>query len=192
MKTKSLIIIFILFLLITLASGLVVFLTKEKNQSVLSEQSGMIVEQAESVVNRPIQAAVIALKNKKITEPIKNSPLYTKPKEIVQPEIIKQPIEEKNKAVMLIDGLKYEAEIKPGSSVYDLMNLLKTENKINFSGKNYSGLGFFVEEINGLKNNSAGKNWLYYTNGKPAPVGISNYLINNNDIIEWKYEAKSF
>ena len=100
--------------------------------------------------------------------------------------------EEKIKVVIIISGVQYEAEIVAGSSVYYLMNILKAENKIDFKGKNYPAMGFFVEEINGLKNNPAGKNWIYYVNGQPAPVGISNYLIKANDIIEWKYEEKSF
>lgn len=195
MKTKNLAIIFILFLLIMSAGGLVIFLTKEKNQPVLSEQSGRIAEPAKPATDKPVQAtaAELKIKNKKITkEPIKNSPLNSKPKETIQSEIAKGPAEEKIKAVMIINDNKYEAEIKAGSSVYDLMNLLKNQNKIDFSGKNYSGLGFFIEEINGLKNNLGRKNWVYYINDKPAPVGISNYLINNNDIIKWKYEKKSF
>ena len=192
MKTKNLVIIFILFLLITLASGLAVFLTEEKNQQVLNEQTSAVEKQAKLTANKPAIATTTALKNKKIIAPVKNSPFYAKPKETVQPEIAKQPVEEKIKAVTLINGLKYETAVKPGSSVYDLMGLLKGQNKIDFKGKNYAGIGFFVEVINGLKNNSAGANWLYYINGQPATVGISNYLINNNDIIEWKYEKKSF
>ena len=169
----------------TLASGLTIFLTKEKSQPVLSQRPG--------AVEKSVELAANVLQNKKITEkPVKNSLVNATSKEAVKPEVANQPTEEKVKAVMLIDGLNYEAAVKPGSSIYDLMNLLKNQNKIDFSGENYSGLGFFVEAINGLKNNPAGKNWLYYLNGRPAPVGISNYLIKANDIIEWKYEKKSF
>ncbi len=174
MKTKNLVIIFILFLLITLASGLVVFLTQEKSQPVLSEQAIVAKKQAESVADKPIETTLTA------------------PKKVEAPETVNNPAEEKIKVVMSINGVKYEAEVKAGGSVYDLMNLLKTENKINFFGKNYSDLGFFVEEIENIKNNPAGANWIYYVNGQPAPVGVSYYLIKANDIIEWKYEAKSF
>jgi hypothetical protein len=93
---------------------------------------------------------------------------------------------------MLIGGVEYRINIKSDSSVYDLMNNLREQKKIDFSGQNYSGMGFFIEEINGVKNNPAGRNWLYYVNGRLAPIGVSYYQLKNNDTIEWKYEKKSF
>jgi len=178
MKTKNLAII--LFLLIVLVGGLAVFLSKEKNQPAASEQSGATEKQAESLDDEQAEAAPVA--SKQVVELEKAE----------TPKPVSAPAEEKINAVMIISGLKHETEVKPGSSVYEMMNLLKNENKIDFSGKNYSGLGFFVEEINGLKNNPLGENWVYYVNGQPAPVGVSNYSIKNNDLIEWKYEKKSF
>lgn len=195
MKTKNLSIIFILFLSVTLISALTVFLTEEKKQPVLSARPLAIKEKIEPAVNAPSEEArASSTPSKKIVKPAKSAP-PGKAEEIIRPEIINQPAlitEEKIKAVMIIDGVKFEAEIKTGASVYDLMNLLKAENKIIFFGKDYSELGFFVEEINGLRNNQSGKNWVYYVNGRPAQVGVSNYMIKTGDIIEWKYEEKSF
>jgi len=171
MKTK----LIILFFVVTIGV-LVLFLNQEKNLLEVNIENQSNMEEGSKPVNEQ------AVEPQKIIE--SQSATTTKP--------AKTETEEKIKATMLIDGVKHETEIKAGSSVYDLMNLLKSQNKINFSGKNYSGLGFFVEEINSLKNNPAGKNWLYYVNGKPAQVGISYYLIKANDIIEWKYEKKSF
>jgi len=183
MKMKTLAIIFSLSLLITLASGMAIFLAKEKNQPVISQQIGTVEKQAE-----PVKATSAA--SEKNATP--STPLVRGEKKIEQPQAISALAEEKIKAVMLINGVKYEAEVKAGASAYDLMNELKQNGKISFSGKNYSGLGFFVEEINGLKNNPLAENWIYYVNGNPAPVGISNYLIKNDDVLEWRYEKKSF
>ncbi|MDD4901172.1 MAG: DUF4430 domain-containing protein [Patescibacteria group bacterium] len=95
---------------------------------------------------------------------------------------------ERLQAAMLIDGAEYGAAVEAGGSVYDLMAALQQEKKINFQGQNYPGLGFFVTEINGIKNNPLGENWIYYVNGQPAKVGVSYYKLKNNDIVEWKYE----
>jgi hypothetical protein len=97
-----------------------------------------------------------------------------------------------DKVTMIISGASYETEAKTGSSVYDLMNTLREQKKIDFKSVDYSGLGFFVTEINGVKNDPSGKNWLYYVNGQPAQVGVTYYLVKANDVIEWKYEKKSF
>lgn len=186
MKTKNLVIIFILFLLITLASASAVFLTEDKSDPAANEQVNVVEKQAKPASAEMVAAATST--KEKIVQPEKIAEL----KKTEAPINDNNQAEEKIKAAMIISGVKYETAVKPGSSVYDLMNLLKAENKINFSGKDYASLGFFVEEINGLKNNPAGKNWLYYVNGRPAPVGVSYYLIKANDIIEWKYENKSF
>ena len=64
---------------------------------------------------------------------------------------------------------------------------LQKEGKINFKDETYSGMGKFIEEINGVKNNGE-QNWIYYVNGKKAEIGISNYEIKAGDTVSWKYE----
>jgi hypothetical protein len=81
----------------------------------------------------------------------------------------------------------FEDNISGEISVYDFMNKLQSEGKINFKDKTYSGMGKFIEEIDGLKNNGD-KNWIYYVNGKKATIGVSNYKLNPGDIVSWKYE----
>ena len=92
-------------------------------------------------------------------------------------------------ATLIVNGEKQTTQIATDTTVLDLMNQLQSENQITFSGKDYPGMGMFVEEINGIKNNSQdNKYWIYYINGQSAQVGISNYTIKPNDVIEWKYE----
>lgn len=82
----------------------------------------------------------------------------------------------------------YKLEVQPRSSVYDLMKQLRAQTDFSFSGKEFSGgLGFFVEEINGQRQNPKEKKyWIYYINGEMAVTGISTYIIQPNDLIEWK------
>lgn len=90
---------------------------------------------------------------------------------------------------LFINDEKYEKYLPADSTVYDLMVALKNNGQINFSGKNSAGLGFFVEEINGIKNNpSKNTYWFYYINGQKANVGISNYILKSGDVIKWQYE----
>jgi len=86
----------------------------------------------------------------------------------------------------------YYTDTIPGpSTVYDFMDKLRNEGKINFTEKNYAGLGKFIESINGIQNSNS-QSWIYYVNDKKAQVGISNYEINPGDILSWKYEKSNY
>lgn len=90
-----------------------------------------------------------------------------------------------------ITDKEYEINIKPGASAYEAMDTLRKSNQISFSTKVFSGLGQFVEEVDGIKNSpSTGFYWTFYINNQEAKVGISNYTIKPNDLITWKYENK--
>lgn len=84
----------------------------------------------------------------------------------------------------------YDARVEEGATVYNLMEKLRQTSDFTFAGEDYAGLGFFVESVNGLEQNSTeGRYWIYYVNGQSANVGVSNYIIKSGDIIEWRYGA---
>jgi len=96
-------------------------------------------------------------------------------------------------AIIEISGEKYLVNLPEKSTVYDALMKLQTDKKISVKMKEFSGLGYFVEEINGLKNdNQANKYWIYYINDQTAKIGISSYILKNNDLITWKYEDEKF
>lgn len=91
----------------------------------------------------------------------------------------------------IIDNQEYAVKIKPETTAYEAMIKLQESNQISFSGKNFSGLGYFIEEINGIKNSpSTGFYWTLYINNQEAKVGVSGYILKPNDIIIWKYMRK--
>jgi len=105
-------------------------------------------------------------------------------------QVVPKALSVKNtKVFFVILNKKYETEVKEGETVYGAMKSIESvkENNFSFVAKEYSSLGVFVEEINGIKGEN-GKYWIYYVNDKEASVGVSNYKINNGDIISWKYE----
>lgn len=101
--------------------------------------------------------------------------------------LAKEEVKESDQIIIEINGVKYNTNYIENMSVYDSMNQLKNEGKINFVEKNYTGMGKFISEINGTRGNGS-KNWIYYVNGTEAQVGVSNYKIKARDIISWKYE----
>jgi len=88
--------------------------------------------------------------------------------------------------ILEVNGIKYESKITGVISVYQFMKKLQKEGKINFKDITYSGMGKFIEEINGVRNGN--KSWIYYVNEKKANIGISNYKIKTGDVVSWKYE----
>ncbi len=89
--------------------------------------------------------------------------------------------------VLVVDGATSTISFLENSTLYDLLLLAKNNGQINFSGKEYPALGFFVTDIGGLRN-GGGKNLIYYINGKEAQVGVSSYAPKQGDIISWKLE----
>ena len=90
-----------------------------------------------------------------------------------------------------ITELNYTDTVPGLISVYDFMSKLRSEGKIDFTEKNYIGMGKFIETINNVKGDG-NRNWIYYVNGKKAIIGVSNYKINKGDIVSWKYEESNF
>ena len=64
--------------------------------------------------------------------------------------------------------------------------LLKASHKVET--KTYSGIGEFVESIDGIKPDSK-HFWEFFINGKSSQVGASDYTLKNGDVIEWKLTA---
>ena len=92
-------------------------------------------------------------------------------------------------AALEVGEKTYQVFLPKDSSAYDLMAKAQETSDFSFRGQEFPGLGFFIQEINGLEQSPRiGKYWIYYINGKKAEVGISAYTVNNHDIISWKYE----
>lgn len=89
------------------------------------------------------------------------------------------------KAIFKVSDDEFTVQVTEHTTVYDAMNSLMSEGKMTFDGQEYTGLGFFVTQINSLEAVD-GKNLMYYINGKEASLGVSTYVIKEGDIIEWK------
>ena len=89
---------------------------------------------------------------------------------------------------LVVEEERHEVEVRAGSSVYDVLEAAK-EQWLSFKGREFSGMGFFVEEINGkAESNRQRMYWIYSVNNKKAEVGVSSYIIQPNDVITWTYE----
>lgn len=90
-------------------------------------------------------------------------------------------------ATIIVAEKSYSVVVIQGETVLNAMRALTTAGTLVFTGRDYSGLGFFIDSINGVQN-ADGKYWVFYVNGVSATIGASAQIINAGDIIEWRYE----
>lgn len=85
--------------------------------------------------------------------------------------------------------ISYKLQVTTTSTALEAMK----NAKLDFKTKTFSGLGEFVEEIGGLKNDpQGGKYWIYFINGESAKLGISTQIVKPGDLIEWNYGNANF
>lgn len=121
----------------------------------------------------------------------------TTPTVILKPkaeESLKKNTEYFQTTTFSVNDQNYTLQFNAGENLLTAMRRLdNADDNFQFSGREYPSLGFFVEEINGIKNNPTNNEyWGYYINGKTATVGISLYILKLNDLIKWQYVANKF
>lgn len=86
--------------------------------------------------------------------------------------------------VVFSDKKKVTKELNPKSGTTAL-DLIKSTHKVEV--KKYS-FGTIAESIDGIKNGSNKKYWIYFVNGNESKIGADSYKIKNGDTIEWKFK----
>jgi hypothetical protein len=89
----------------------------------------------------------------------------------------------------IVGSVSYPVSTAVGGNIYEVMNTLSSTTAFRFTAKYYQGLGYFIEEINGIKNKD-GYYWTLYVNEVYSTVGVSDYILKEGDQIEWKLEKK--
>jgi hypothetical protein len=82
----------------------------------------------------------------------------------------------------------YDLTVAAGATVEAAMKAAGNQG-FHYTSSGYSGLGSFVESINGLAQDPrAGMYWVYAVNGAKATLGISAKTLSAGDRITWTYE----
>jgi len=77
--------------------------------------------------------------------------------------------------------------LSKGTALDSMHAYAAAQADFSFSGRNFPGLGFFVEEMGGLKNGD-GNYWFLYVNGESSQKGASQTFVAPGDIVEWHYQ----
>ena len=86
-----------------------------------------------------------------------------------------------------VAGTSYGVYAPVGATVLDAMRRLASTTGFAFTGHESSGLGLFVDSINGKKS-ADGSYWFLYVNGKSSDTGTSATTLKAGDTVEWRYE----
>ncbi|MFA6525227.1 MAG: DUF4430 domain-containing protein [Patescibacteria group bacterium] len=91
--------------------------------------------------------------------------------------------------VITMDGQStaYATTIPNYSSVLDVLRKSAADNNLALDTQE-SSYGVYVNGLAGKTGGDNNKYWLYYVNGESATIGVADYIINEGDSIEFKFE----
>lgn len=101
-------------------------------------------------------------------------------------------INEVNSSIDFGDGetVTYSEKDFQDKSAYDLLKKTVEINEIELTVKQYD-FGVMIEEIDERKN-TTDKAWIYFINGSSATSAADKYMVQQGDLIEWKYIKPAF
>ena len=81
--------------------------------------------------------------------------------------------------------------VKNSTSLFDALKELQLRGDITLDYKDYGAdLGIFIEKINGVPSDgTTGSWWQYWVNGEYGNVGASTFILNPNDVVEWRFSG---
>ena len=174
---------------ILIVAGVILFLFVASAYFIGLQTKNNSVKLQESFENPAVKNSQADLLNKESAENFGQDNQITNRGQIKE-EQIKKEAEKLINVSLRVQDKNYTIKIKEGSSAYELMNQLKQEG-LTFSATEYSSLGFFITEINGVKEDKKSATyWILYVNGKESSVGASQLILKADDLIEWRHQNR--
>lgn len=88
----------------------------------------------------------------------------------------------------IVGDAHYSVVITSGETVENAMKTLAAQKTgFVYTEKSYTGLGEYINSINGEPNGN-GLYWFLYVNGKSSDTGASATHLSPGDTVTWKYE----
>jgi len=90
--------------------------------------------------------------------------------------------------VPVVQKQSYTIPVLSETTVFQTMEAYAETNvEFTFSVREFSGLGFFIEDIGGLKNRD-GYYWTLFINNTLSEKGVSTAKVSPGDIVELRYQ----
>ncbi|MBP9759995.1 MAG: DUF4430 domain-containing protein [Candidatus Pacebacteria bacterium] len=81
----------------------------------------------------------------------------------------------------------YRVPVYTEGTVLSAMEAYRDTGVFTFSGRDFPGIGFFIDTVQGRKATDT-HFWILYVNGRTSNVGVSQARVKQGDVVEWKYE----
>ena len=80
-----------------------------------------------------------------------------------------------------------DTKFTAGETLFDVMLEKTEEEDLVLKYEEYGDLGALITQIGNDQNGIDDKFWQFWVNGKYSQVGVSYYVVQGSDIIEWRY-----
>ncbi len=154
----------------------------------MSKQTKILVLVLFIVVVLAIGSQKFIKKEANVSSPNNESGVSFNSKDILQPTSTPTPTVSPITQTVIIDfgdGNKVSDKIFAQTAYDAIVKLAKAKN-IPIETKEYK-FGILVTKV-GDKANSNDKSWIYFVNGKVAPVASDRFTVVAGDKVEWKYQ----
>ena len=89
-------------------------------------------------------------------------------------------------------GFEY-IPLQTADTVYSVLDKLSKENEsLSLDIVDYGDIGMFINSINNYKSGDNNKYWQYWVNNKYADVAADKYVLEDGDVILWKFTSSRF
>ena len=189
MHPKHLIRVWMALIFLAVASGIYLLIPNATTAPKTASSTPVVTQNVPEDSVATNTAIVAKTEDKPVSKPTETTTIVSTP----APDATPTPPQNTVEVTIVINGQKYALNMPEKSTAYEAMAQLVADKKITMAFKQFIGLGYFVDEVDGVKTDkNSGKYWIYYLNDKPAQMGISNYILKNNDSLTWKYEVPQF
>lgn len=161
--------------------GYLFWLTEKNTKKNIPQQN--ILQNITATVSKekPIGEIILPKQSTTIKKTVENNSTTSQPTVVAE------------QAKIQINDKIFEINFSQTTTLYQAMENLVKDKQISWQTKEFTGLGTFVDAIDGVQSDkTAGKYWIYYINGQSAKIGISQYTLKSNDLINWKYAKANF
>jgi len=116
--------------------------------------------------------------------------MWKQPVEVEVEEVIENKVEILEIEYSEENQVMVERESAEGGSVLEFLEDVTEDEKIDLETTEYD-FGVLVDSIGGVENTQE-NSWIYFVNEKPAEVGAGEYVLEDGDLVEWKYMKPAF